>query len=97
MCLIAATRPLRLAVALLGLIALAGCAASGPTIRTNVDPGVDFTRFRTFHFLQPLSTDREDYESGEMTEIKRWYAEHSNPDRVHGPPAPATSLSCPGA
>jgi malate dehydrogenase (oxaloacetate-decarboxylating) len=34
-----------------------------------------------------LSTDREDYESGEMTEIKRWYAEHSNPDRIQGPPA----------
>jgi hypothetical protein len=47
---------------MLGLIALAGCA-SGPTIRTNVDPGVDFTRFRTFDFLQPLSTDREGYQS----------------------------------
>ncbi len=53
---------LRLAGATLGLIALAGCA-SGPTIRTNVDPGVDFTRFRTFDFLQPLSTDREGYQS----------------------------------
>lgn len=51
-----------LALPLLGLLALAGCA-TGPTIRTNVDPNVDFTRFRTFDFLQPLSTDREGYQS----------------------------------
>jgi malate dehydrogenase (oxaloacetate-decarboxylating) len=34
-----------------------------------------------------LSTEREDYASGKMTEIKRWYAEHSNPDKLHGAPA----------
>ena len=34
-----------------------------------------------------LSTEREDYASGEMTEIKRWYAEHSNPERRQGTPA----------
>src|SRR4029450_4351604 len=33
-----------------------------------------------------LSTEREDYKSGEMTEIKRWYAESSNPDRLSGQP-----------
>ena len=33
-----------------------------------------------------LSTTREDYESGEMSEIKRWYAENSNPEKLHGPP-----------
>lgn len=58
-----ATRYLRNAAALLGLLVLAGCATSGPTIRTNVDQSVDFTRFRTFDFLQPLSTDREGYQS----------------------------------
>jgi malate dehydrogenase (oxaloacetate-decarboxylating) len=34
-----------------------------------------------------LSTDREDYTSGEMSEIKRWYAENSNPEKLQGPPA----------
>jgi malate dehydrogenase (oxaloacetate-decarboxylating) len=34
-----------------------------------------------------LSTDREDYAAGEMSEIKRWYAESSNPERLQGSPA----------
>ena len=33
-----------------------------------------------------LSTTREDYESGDMTGIKRWYAENSNPDHLLGTP-----------
>jgi malate dehydrogenase (oxaloacetate-decarboxylating) len=33
-----------------------------------------------------LSTEREDYTSGEMSEIKRWYAENSNPEKLHGSP-----------
>src|SRR6478735_3946363 len=36
-----------------------------------------------------LSTSRADYESGEMTGIKRWYAENSNPDHLTGQPADA--------
>jgi malate dehydrogenase (oxaloacetate-decarboxylating) len=34
-----------------------------------------------------LSTEREDYQSGEMSEIKRWYAENSNPEKLLGAPA----------
>jgi malate dehydrogenase (oxaloacetate-decarboxylating) len=34
-----------------------------------------------------LSTEREDYVTGQMNEIKRWYAEHSNPEKRHGAPA----------
>jgi malate dehydrogenase (oxaloacetate-decarboxylating) len=34
-----------------------------------------------------LSTDRDDYLRGEMTAIKRWYAENSNPDKLRGGPA----------
>ncbi len=33
-----------------------------------------------------ISTEREDYASGEMSEIKRWYAEVSNPDKLSGGP-----------
>src|SRR5215210_649374 len=33
-----------------------------------------------------LSTQREDYGSGEMSGIKRWYAENSNPDGLLGQP-----------
>ena len=33
-----------------------------------------------------LSTARADYESGEMNEAKRWYAENSNPQLIQGQP-----------
>jgi malate dehydrogenase (oxaloacetate-decarboxylating) len=34
-----------------------------------------------------LSTEREDYVAGEMTPLKRWYAEISNPEKLTGGPA----------
>jgi malate dehydrogenase (oxaloacetate-decarboxylating) len=33
-----------------------------------------------------VSTEREDYASGEMNEAKRWYAENTNPGKVSGQP-----------
>jgi malate dehydrogenase (oxaloacetate-decarboxylating) len=33
-----------------------------------------------------ISTEREDYASGEMNASKRWYAEHTNPEKTSGPP-----------
>jgi Malic enzyme len=36
-----------------------------------------------------LSTTREDYQSGEMSGVKRWYAENSNPEKLTGQPADA--------
>ncbi len=33
-----------------------------------------------------ISVEREDYVSGEMTGIKRWYAENSNPEKAAGGP-----------
>ncbi len=44
------------AIALLAL--LTACAASGPRVRTNVDPAADFSSIKTFGFMQPLGTDR---------------------------------------
>src|SRR6201985_978448 len=34
-----------------------------------------------------LSTEREDYQQGAMSGIKRWYAENSNPEKLEGQPA----------
>src|SRR4051795_12782232 len=34
-----------------------------------------------------LSTEREDYQADEMSGIKRWYAESSDPERISGQPA----------
>ncbi|MBS1878368.1 MAG: NAD-dependent malic enzyme [Actinobacteria bacterium] len=36
-----------------------------------------------------VSTERADYQSGEMNAAKRWYAEHTNPGKVGGSPAEA--------
>lgn len=47
---------------IIALLLAAGCA-SGPTIRSNLDPAADFNQFHTFGFFQPLSTDREGYQS----------------------------------
>jgi malate dehydrogenase (oxaloacetate-decarboxylating) len=36
-----------------------------------------------------VSTERPDYGDGSMNGVKRWYAEHTNPDKLGGPPAAA--------
>jgi malate dehydrogenase (oxaloacetate-decarboxylating) len=36
-----------------------------------------------------VSTERADYQSGEMNSAKRWYAENTNPGKVRGTPAEA--------
>lgn len=44
-------------MSLLAFVAiLAGCA-SGPQVITNAAPGFDIAKYRTFSFLEPLSTD----------------------------------------
>ena len=39
------------------LVVFATGCASGPRIISNVDPGADFSQYRTFGFMQPLGTD----------------------------------------
>ena len=48
---------LRLVAVLAAITMLAGCA-SGPRIVTNSAPDFSLINFKTFGFLQPLSTDR---------------------------------------
>lgn len=57
-----AYKSLLLACSLFGLMLVTGCA-SGPTIRSNMDPSVNFNSFQTFNFFEPLGTDREGYQS----------------------------------
>ena len=43
-------------------LVVAACA-SGPDIRTTVNPAVDFANYSTFAFFDPLGTDRGEYAS----------------------------------
>lgn len=45
-------------LALASVALLLGACTSGAEIRTSKDPAADFAGFRTFGFMQPLSTDR---------------------------------------
>jgi hypothetical protein len=49
----------RLAIAL-GCVLAVACS-SGPTIRADGDPSVDFTAYKTFGFFEQLSTDKSKY------------------------------------
>lgn len=50
-----------LAAAALAAGVLAGCAATGPSIRTDYDRSADFSAYRTYAYVQPLGTDRAGY------------------------------------
>lgn len=47
-------------VIVLGCVLVAACE-SGPTIRADGDPSVDFTTYKTFGFFDQLSTDKSKY------------------------------------
>jgi hypothetical protein len=54
---------LALAAVALGAVALAGCAASKPTLRTDYDRSADFSQFRTYNYVDPVGTDKQGYRS----------------------------------
>ena len=52
----------RLVVAVAAVAWLAGCA-SGPRVYTQFDQAADWSRYRTFGFVEPLGTDRAGYQT----------------------------------
>jgi hypothetical protein len=56
-------RSLRLATGAGLALLLTACATTGPQIRSNVDAATDFSRYRSFAFVEPLGTDRASYET----------------------------------
>ncbi|HKQ15692.1 MAG TPA: DUF4136 domain-containing protein [Steroidobacteraceae bacterium] len=48
-------------VVIVGFCALAVACTSGPKIRADGDPSVDFTAYKTFGFFDQLSTDKSKY------------------------------------
>ena len=51
------------AASLLSLTLLLTACASKPTIVANQDPDVDFSSFKTYDFISPLSTDRGGFQA----------------------------------
>lgn len=47
----------------LGALALAGCAAPKPTLRTDYDRSADFATYRTYAYVNPVGTDKAGYSS----------------------------------
>jgi len=54
---------------LVALIAMAACASSSPRIITNSAPGFSLVNYKTFGYLQPLSTDRGNVRSLTSTHL----------------------------
>jgi len=50
---------------------VAGCGSSGPAIRADADPAVDFSRYHTFGFFEPLATDKAGYSTLLSSRLKQ--------------------------
>src|SRR5919201_2129706 len=72
------TKDLRVLVVGLGA---AGVAVTKMMLESGVEDVIGCDR------MGAVSMEREDYANGEMSEIKRWYAENSNPEKLRGGPA----------
>jgi len=53
---------LKLTALLMTLLGMAACS-SGPELRSDLDPGTDFTKFKTYGFVRITGTDQANYET----------------------------------
>src|SRR3954471_7158943 len=66
-------------------VAVIGLGAAGVAV-TKILLAVGVTSVVGCDSRGALSTERGDYQDGSMPEIKRWYAENSNPEKLSGGP-----------
>ena len=59
----------RLALAALAGLTMVGCATT-PNTFSNADPAADFSTYKSYGFLESLSTDKDGYESMESNFLK---------------------------
>ena len=62
--------PFRRLLAMLALGARLAACSSGPKVRADADPSVDFKTYRTFGFFEQLSTDKSKYSTMLTTRLK---------------------------
>lgn len=76
------------AVVVAGALLMQGCATK-PTVRAEYDQGVDFSKYHSFNFASPLSTDKQGYSTLVTQQLKsavthemqqRGYTLDSTPD-----------------
>ena len=53
---------LKIAALLITVLGMAACS-SGPELRSDLDPGTDFTRFKTYGFVRVTGTDQANYQT----------------------------------
>lgn len=54
----------------LSILLLLGACATGPLVRTDMDPDADFSRYRTYAFYQPLAMEESGYSTYLTDQIK---------------------------
>ena len=64
------TAPCRRLFAAIALAAAVAACTSGPKIRADADPTVDFKTYQTFGFFEELSTDKSKYSTMLTTRLK---------------------------
>ena len=62
---------IKILYSLAAALLLAACATPGPQVRTDVNPSVDFSQYRTYAYVDPLGTDRAGYRTLLTQRLKR--------------------------